>query len=96
MESAVAFYEKLERDEALATHIQELGDKEKISAYVMDKLGYEFTREEMQKVVFERNPEMSDEELEAVIGGKLDPSSILVGASIGLSIGIAIFAAAAA
>ena len=35
------------------------------------ELGYDFTLEEMQKVVFERNPEMTDEELEAVVGGEL-------------------------
>jgi len=96
MESAVAFYEKLERDEALATHIQELGSKEKIAAYVREELGYEFTREEMQKVVFERNPEMSDEELEAVVGGKLDTFSVLVGATAGVGVCLAMFAAAAA
>jgi hypothetical protein len=36
---------------------------------VKGELGYDFTLEEMQKVIFERNPQMTDEELEAVVGG---------------------------
>jgi hypothetical protein len=28
---------------------------------VRDELGYDFTLEEMQKVIFERHPEMTDE-----------------------------------
>ncbi len=70
LESAVAFYERLETDNELAERIKELGTPEKVEAYVRDELGYDFTREEMQKVIFERHPEMSDEELEAVVGGK--------------------------
>jgi predicted ribosomally synthesized peptide with nif11-like leader len=70
LDSAVAFYERLESDNELAEHIRELGTQEKVEAYVRDELGYDFTREEMQKVIFERHPEMSDEELEAVVGGK--------------------------
>ena len=31
----------------------------------------DFTLEEMQKVIFERNPEITDEELEAVVGGSI-------------------------
>ena len=49
--------------------LKELGTKENISQYVKGELGYDFTLEEMQKVIFERNPEMTDEELEAVVGG---------------------------
>ena len=49
--------------------LTELGTKENVSQYVRDELGYDFTLEEMQKVIFERNPEMTDEELEAVVGG---------------------------
>ena len=57
-------------DNQLAEDIKELGTPEKVEAYVRGELGYDFTREEMQKVIFERHPEMSDEELEAVVGGK--------------------------
>ena len=69
MESAVAFYERLEKDVELQEKLKELGTKENISQYVKGELGYDFTLEEMQKVIFERNPEMTDEELEAVVGG---------------------------
>ena len=69
MESAVAFYERLEKDAELQEKLKELGTKENISQYVKGELGYDFTLEVMQKVIFERNPEMTDEELEAVVGG---------------------------
>ncbi len=69
MESAVAFYERLEKDVELQKKLKELGTKENISQYVKGELGYDFTLEEMQKVIFERHPEMTDEELEAVVGG---------------------------
>ena len=69
MESAVAFYERLEKDVELQEKLKELGTKESVSQYVKGELGYDFTLEEMQKVIFERNPEMTDEELEAVVGG---------------------------
>jgi len=69
MESAVAFYERLEKDVELQEKLKALGTKENISQYVKGELGYDFTLEEMQKVIFERNPEMTDEELEAVVGG---------------------------
>ena len=72
MESAVAFYEKLESDKELVTRIQELQTPETISSYVREDLGYDFTQEEIQKVIFERHPEMTDEELEAVVGGVID------------------------
>ena len=69
MESAVAFYERLEKDVELQEKLKALGTKENISQYVKGELGYDFTLEEMQKVIFERNPEITDEELEAVVGG---------------------------
>ena len=71
MESAVAFYERLEKDVELQKKLKELGTKENISQYVKGELGYDFTLEEMQKVIFEKNPEMTDEELEAVVGGSV-------------------------
>ena len=71
MESAVAFYERVEKEVELQAKLKELNTKENISQYVKGELGYDFTLEEMQKVVFERNPEMTDEELEAVVGGEL-------------------------
>ncbi len=69
MESAVAFYERLESDTALQEKLKELNTRENIEQHVKRDLGYDFTREEMQQVVFQRHPEMSDEELEAVVGG---------------------------
>ncbi len=70
MESAVAFYERVEKDAELQQKLKGLGTNESVSQYVKGELGYDFTLEEMQKVIFERNPEMTDEELEAVVGGK--------------------------
>ena len=69
MESAVAFYERVEKDVELQKKLRELGSKENVERYVKGELGYDFSLEEMQKVIFERNPEMTDEELEAVTGG---------------------------
>ena len=68
-ESAVAFYERLEKDVELQEKLKELGTKVNISQYVRGELGYNFTLEEMREVIFDRNPEMTDEELEAVVGG---------------------------
>jgi predicted ribosomally synthesized peptide with nif11-like leader len=69
MESAEAFYERVEKDAELRKKLRELASKENVERYVKGELGYDFTLEEMQKVIFERNPEMTDEELEAVTGG---------------------------
>jgi len=69
MESAVAFYERVEKDVELQKKLRELGSKENVERYVKGELGYDFSLEEMQKVIFERNPEMTDEELEAMTGG---------------------------
>jgi predicted ribosomally synthesized peptide with nif11-like leader len=107
MESAVAFYEKVENDNKLVTRMQELQTPEAISSYVQGELGYDFTWEEMQKVIFERNPELTDKELEAVVGGIGLPELIiggvaivggagLVGAGIGGVLGYILVAAAAA
>lgn len=85
MESAISFYERLESDGELSERIKELGDRESISRYVKEDLGYDFSEEEMQKVVFERNPELSDEELEAVVGGTSE--DMIYGISIGIGIG---------
>ena len=71
IESAKAFYERLETDMDLQEKLKELNTKENIEPYVKGELGYEFTLEEMQKVIFEKNPEMTDEELEAVVGGSV-------------------------
>lgn len=69
MESAVAFYERLKKDTELQKKLKELGSKEKIKPYVENDLGYDFTKEEMRRVLLERNPEMTDEDLEAAVGG---------------------------
>ncbi|NCB17316.1 MAG: Nif11-like leader peptide family natural product precursor [Synergistales bacterium] len=75
MESAVAFYERLEKDTELQEKLKELEGKEKIGPYVKNDLGYDFTKEEMQKVIFERNPRMTDEDLERVVGGVVSTHS---------------------
>ena len=69
VEAAAAFYDRLENDLALMGKLKELGDKERLVLYVKDELGYDFTKEEMRNVLFERNPEMSDEDLQSVVGG---------------------------
>ena len=99
IESAVAFYDRLQSDVSLQEQLKSAGDRDRVEAYVRDKLGYDFTKEEMQKVIFERNPEMTDDELEAVIGGVSD--DMLIGMCIGVSVGggmgvIALAAVAAA
>ena len=66
-----------------------------MEAWVRDELGYDFTQEEMQRVIFERNPEMTDEELEAVIG---DNVGVAIGGLFGIGgvTGIGVAAEAAA
>lgn len=93
MESAVAFYERVESDVGLQEKLTELGTKENVSQYVRDELGYDFTLEEMQKVIFERHPEMTDEELEAVVGGTT-ASEIGKAAATGTAIGLGLCALA--
>ena len=78
MDAAVAFYERLEQEPGLQERIKELNAPELIEPYVRDELGYRFTKEEMQRVIFERNPEMSDEEMEAVTGGFALTSTISI------------------
>ncbi len=68
-EAAVAFYERLEGDRDLMEKIRELGTREAIRRYVKEELGYDFTREEMQKAISERNPQLSEVDLESVVGG---------------------------
>ena len=94
MESAVAFYERVEKDVELQEKLKELNTKENIEPYVKGELGYEFTLEEMQKVIFEKNPEMTEEELEAVVGGGLISGTLLVLLAgpvfiVGLAVGVA-------
>ena len=69
MESAAAFYERVKKDVELQEKLKELGSKEKVQSYVKNDLGYDFTKEEMQSVLFEQNPKMTDEDLEAAVGG---------------------------
>lgn len=72
MEHAVSFYEKLEGDLELQKRISKIESQAELENFVKNELGYNFTKEEMQKVIFDRNPEMTDEELEAVVGGIID------------------------
>ena len=69
MESAVAFYERVEKDAELRNKLRELGSGENVRSYLKDELGYDFTEEELRKVLSKRNPEMTDVDLEAVTGG---------------------------
>ena len=98
MESAAAFYERLQSDAALQENLKAAGNRDQVEAYVKGELGYDFTQEEMQKVVFERNPEMTDEELEAVVGGASNDMmwGITIGVGIGGGLGIIALAIAAA
>jgi predicted ribosomally synthesized peptide with nif11-like leader len=94
IESAKAFYERVETDTELQEKLKELNTKENIEPYVKGELGYEFTLEEMQKVIFEKNPEMTEEELEAVVGGGLISGTLLVLLAgpvfiVGLAVGVA-------
>lgn len=69
MESAVAFYERMEKDVELQRKLKELGSKERVQPYLKNELGYDFTGEEMRKVILDKNPEMTDGDLEDVTGG---------------------------
>ncbi len=94
IESAKAFYERVETDTELQEKLKELNTKENIEPYVKGELGYEFTLEEMQKVIFEKNPEMTEEEREAVVGGGLISGTLLVLLAgpvfiVGLAVGVA-------
>lgn len=68
-EAAVTFYQRLEMEPELQEKIKAMETPERVQVYVREELGYAFTKEEMQRVVYERHPEMTDEELEAVTGG---------------------------
>lgn len=77
-EHALAFYALLEGNEELEQKLQVLGTAEKIGRYVREELGYTFTKEEVEQVFFEKNPEMSDEEMEKVWGGyDTDPQGLM-------------------
>ncbi len=65
MESAIAFCERVEKDAELQKKLKEFEMKEGVDEYVRE-LGYDFTREEVRKAVLERNPELTDEQLEGV------------------------------
>lgn len=86
-ESAVAFYELVEAKEELQEKLRELGTQERIEKYVKEELGYDFSLEEMQQVIFEKNPEIGDEDLEAVVGGASGENGIVPGCIIGTTVG---------
>ena len=102
MESAAAFYEKLETDDQLRRQVNGAGSQHELEKLVKDELGYDFTQEEMQEVIFEKNPVLSDEELEAVVGGSQATQELgqivglLAGGAAGLTIGSSVASAAAA
>ena len=83
VESAAAFYDRLEKDIELQEKLKLLGTKENIASYVKGELDYDFTLEEMQKVIFEKNPDLTDDELEAVVGGDINVG-VVVGGLVGI------------
>lgn len=96
LESAVGFYERLAAEPDLQERIRELETPDRIESYVKGELGYDFTKEEMQRVIFERHPEMTDEEMAAVVGGLDAGWYVLAGAAGGATALILIVAGAAA
>jgi predicted ribosomally synthesized peptide with nif11-like leader len=79
-EHALAFSALLEENEELEQKLQNLGTVEKIERYVRKELGYAFTKKEAEQVFFEKNPEMSDEEMEKIWGGyDTDSVGLVVG-----------------
>ncbi len=69
MESALAFYERVEKDVELQGKLKELGSDENVRSYLKNELGFDFTEEELRKALSERNPEMTGGDWEAVTGG---------------------------
>ena len=69
MESAVAFYERVEKDAELRKKLRVLGSGETVRSYLKNELGYDFSEEELRKALSDRNPEMTDGDWEAVTGG---------------------------
>ncbi len=65
----MAFYALLQDNEELEKKLQNLGTVEKIERYVREELDYAFTKNEAEQVLFEKNPETSDEEMEKIWGG---------------------------
>lgn len=78
LKSAEAFYDRVTEDSSLVEKLKTMTVKE-AEIFVKEELGYSFTEEEMQKVIFERNPELSDEELEAVAGGLSQTEKDIIG-----------------
>jgi predicted ribosomally synthesized peptide with nif11-like leader len=77
-EHAVAFYALLQDNQDLEQKLQGLGTAEKIGCYVKEELGYTFTKKEAEQVFFEKNPEISDEEMEKIWGGyDTDPQGLV-------------------
>ncbi len=98
VESAGAFYERLEKEPELVEKMKGMTAPQ-IEMLVKNEMGYNFTKEEMQQVIFERNPELSDEELEAIVGGASSEAQILtaVGLVLGtLAAGVVVIGVAAA
>ena len=80
LESAAAFYEKLQSEEELVNRIKDMTPLE-VRNLVQQEWGFDFTAEEMQQVVFERHPELTDEELEIVVGGGSLAESAVIAAT---------------
>ena len=95
-EAAVAFYERLEMEPELQEKIKAMETPERVQVYVREELGYAFTKEEMQRVIFERHPEMTDAAMAAVVGGLDAGWYVLAGAAGGATALILIVAGAAA
>ncbi len=83
-ESAIAFYEKLQNDEALIERINGMTPLE-VQNLVRQEWEFDFTAEEMQQVIFDRHPELTDEELEAVVGGLSAETATIAFAGVAVS-----------
>jgi predicted ribosomally synthesized peptide with nif11-like leader len=75
VESARAFYQKFNADEAFRSHLQSVAEEER--TIVIQEAGYDFTPEEWNVVIaqvseaIQRIDELDEAELEAVSGGSI-------------------------
>ncbi len=97
MDSAVAFLERLEADEAFANELKELHGDQAAAHAKVTAAGFDATPEEIRDAVVERyGAELTPEQLDAIAGG-LDPNVALgLGVGLGVVATVAVGAALAA